>query len=306
MAIAKMKLITISAEKEHLLDVLQKFIDLDYFHPEPASKFIDSVHGLSSMDEENPVAELSARFQEICSDMGLEALEAADVRRRDYDMQRIRDYIEKIDQKYENAVSVKKDLQTVIQENEDALVQVRNIESIDLNLDDLFECRYIKIRFGRLPLDSVKKLQYYRNRPFVFKSFSQDDTYSWCLYMTTQKYEGDVDNMFSSLYFERIRIPEFVHGTPEKAQETLQDEIDSDRRQLQHVEEVIASLKAECSENFAKIRGELNFLNRMHSARKYVVGLGERFSITGFIDAADVERLKDTFSEPKEVETSVW
>ena len=48
MAIAKMKLITISAEKEHLLDVLQKFIDLDYFHPEPASKFIDSVHGLSS------------------------------------------------------------------------------------------------------------------------------------------------------------------------------------------------------------------------------------------------------------------
>ena len=101
------------------------------------------------------------------------------------------------------------------------------------------------------------------------------------------------------------RIPEFVHGTPEKAQETLQDEIDSDRRQLQHVEEVIASLKAECSENFAKIRGELNFLNRMHSARKYVVGLGERFSITGFIDAADVERLKDAFSELKEVEIEV-
>ena len=56
MAIAKMKLITISAEKEHLLDVLQKFIDLDYFHPEPASKFIDSVHGLSSMDEEKSSA----------------------------------------------------------------------------------------------------------------------------------------------------------------------------------------------------------------------------------------------------------
>ena len=99
MAIAKMKLITISAEKEYLSDVLQKFIDLDYVHPEPASKFIDSVHGLSSLDEENPVAELSARFQEICSDMSFEDLEAADVRKQDYDMQRIRDYIEKIDQK---------------------------------------------------------------------------------------------------------------------------------------------------------------------------------------------------------------
>ena len=61
-----------------------------------------------------------------------------------------------------------------------------------------------------------------------------------CLYITTSKYEGDVDNIFSSLYFERIRIPEFVHGTPERAKESLQEEIDNDYKQLQHVEEVLS------------------------------------------------------------------
>lgn len=304
MAIAKMKLINISAEKEYLDDVLLKFVDLDYFHPEPAVKFIDTVHGLTSMDEENPVSEVLSRFKEICSDMDLDLPNIA-MRDKDYDLGGMKNYMENVYQRFQDANRVRKDLQTVIQENKDALVTVKNIESIDLNLDDLFDCKYIKFRFGRLPLDSVAKLRYYRNRPFVFKSFSQDDTYSWCIYMTTEKYEGDVDNVFSSLYFERIRIPQFVHGTPESAAQTLLDEIENDEKQILHVDDVIEKLKGECREEMAKIKGELEFLDRTFVARKYVVGLGQRFSITGFVDAADVERLKETFRELEEVEIEV-
>ena len=243
-------------------------------------------------------------FKEVVSDMELDVPEK-EMRSPDYDLDEIKAYIDDIHKRYLDGAIVQKDLETVIQENKDALIQVRNIESIDLNLDDLFECKYIKIRFGRLPLDSVEKLQYYRNRPFVFKSFSQDDTYSWCVYLTTEKYEGDVDNIFSSLYFERIRIPEFVHGTPERAKETLQEEIDNDYKQLQHVNEVLAKLKDECRERFAEIKGELDFLNHTYEARKYVVGLGERFSITGFIVEDDVDKLKRTFEDLKEVEIEV-
>ena len=304
MAIAKMKLINITGDNEYLNDVLLKFVDLDYFHPEPATKFVDSVHGLTTLVEENPIVEVLNHFKEVVSDMELDVAEK-EMRSRDYDLNEMKAYVDDIHKRYLDGAIVKKDLETVIQENKDALIQVRNIESIDLNLDDLFECKYIKIRFGRLPLDSVEKLQYYRNRPFVFKSFSQDDTYSWCVYLTTEKYEGDVDNIFSSLYFERIRIPEFVHGTPERAKETLQEEIDNDYKQLQHVNEVLAKLKDECREHFAEIKGELEFLNHTYEARKYVVGLGERFSITGFIVEDDVDKLKRTFEDLKEVEIEV-
>ena len=304
MAIAKMKLINITGDNEYLNDVLLKFVDLDYFHPEPATKFVDSVHGLTTLVEENPIVEVLNHFKEVVSDMELDVPEK-EMRSPDYDLDEIKAYIDDIHKRYLDGAIVQKDLETVIQENKDALIQVRNIESIDLNLDDLFECKYIKIRFGRLPLDSVEKLQYYRNRPFVFKSFSQDDTYSWCVYLTTEKYEGDVDNIFSSLYFERIRIPEFVHGTPERAKETLQEEIDNDYKQLQHVNEVLAKLKDECRERFAEIKGELDFLNHTYEARKYVVGLGERFSITGFIVEDDVDKLKRTFEDLKEVEIEV-
>ena len=95
MAIAKMKLINISAEKEYLDDVLLKFVDLDYFHPEPAVKFIDTVHGLTSMDEENPVSEVLSRFKEICSDMDLDLPNIA-MRDKDYDLGGMKNYMENV------------------------------------------------------------------------------------------------------------------------------------------------------------------------------------------------------------------
>ena len=304
MAIAKMKLVNITADNEYLSDVLLKFVDMDYFHPEPASKFVDTVHGLTTLSDENPIAEVLAYTKEVVAAMQLD-LPQIQMKSRDYDLAKIQSYVERVYGDYQQAAEVRKDLQTVIQENKDALIQVRNIESIDLNLDDLFECEYIKIRFGRLPIHSVEKLQYYRNRPFVFKSFNTDDTYSWCVYITTAKYEGDVDNIFSSLYFERIRIPEFVHGTPERAKESLQEEIDNDYKQLQHVEEVMETKKADCKEIMAQVVSELEFLNHTYEARKYVIGLGERFSITGFVAEDDVKKLNETFNDLKEVEIEV-
>ncbi|MEG0330034.1 MAG: V-type ATPase 116kDa subunit family protein [Longicatena sp.] len=304
MAISKMKLINITGDNEYLNDVLIKFVSLDNFHPEPASKIIDSVHGLTSLNDDNPISDVLSHLSEITNEMELD-IPKKEMHNRDYDLNAMKAYIDEVYQNFQKGASVRKDLETVIQENKDALIQVINIENINLNLDDLFECKYIKIRFGRLPLDSVEKLQYYRNRPFVFKSFNTDDTYSWCAYFTTAKFEGDVDNIFSSLYFERIRIPEFVHGTPERAKENLREEIDNDFKQLQHVNEVIEQLKNDCIEEFSNIKAELEFISHTFEARKYVVGLGERFSITGFVATEDVDKLRETFLDLKEVDIEV-
>ena len=47
MAIAKLKLLEIEFPASQYDAVLMKLINLDDFHPEPASKFADSVQGLS-------------------------------------------------------------------------------------------------------------------------------------------------------------------------------------------------------------------------------------------------------------------
>lgn len=84
-------------------------------------------------------------------------------------------------------------------------------------MDDIFSCRYLKVRFGRLPKDSYVKLPYYEGHSFTFREYDFDGEYYWGMYFVAEQSAEEVDRIFASLYFERIWVPDFVHGTPQDA-----------------------------------------------------------------------------------------
>ncbi len=301
MAIAKMILVNISSDQTRLNEVLLRFVELDCFHPEPAAKIAESVHGVTTLQEEDPYAELLTQLKDLEVNLGL-SLTSEFVKDQTCDLGEIKAYMNELQSKWEQILSVKSELDGVIQANQDALTQVENIEGIDISLDDIFSCRYVNVRFGRLPLNSVDKLQYYSDRPFVYHSLKEDSSYSWCMVLSTPKYEREVDNILSSLYFERIRIPDFVHDTPEKAKENLKAEIENDYRQLAEVEAEKEAFITGCTERLQQIKGKLLFLENTFEARKFVVGLGERFTITGFAASEDITKIQAVFADLSDVE----
>ena len=185
MAIAKMKLINMSGDLNELQQVLARFAKLDFFHPELASKIISQVHGATILEDESKILDDYHHFREIKEAMKIETTHVDSQTNKS--IKEMFQNIESVYEKFKVAHSVRKEILQVIQENKDALVQLDHIASMNLNLDELFACKYIKVRFGRLPLDSVKKLTYYESHPFLFKSFQEDDTYSWCFYLTSEK-----------------------------------------------------------------------------------------------------------------------
>ena len=88
------------------------------------------------------------------------------------------------------------------------------------------------MRLGRLPLDSYQKLSFYAGKPFIFKSFDAEKDYRWGAYFCMAEDAPEIDDIFSSLYFERMRVPAFIHGTPETALTRLREEIATNREQL--------------------------------------------------------------------------
>ncbi len=165
MAIAKMKLVNITSDRTKLDEVLLRFVELDCFHPEPATKIAESVHGVTTLQEEDPYCELLSRLKDLEVNLGL-SLNNEFIKDWKCDLNEMSTYMEQLERKREEIEEVKRELEGVIQANKDALTQVENIEGMDVSLDDIFSCKYVNVRFGRLPLDSVDKLQYYGNRPF--------------------------------------------------------------------------------------------------------------------------------------------
>ena len=304
MAITKMRLMNIITDKQHLEEMLLRFSTLDNFHPELANKIVDRVSGLAVLNDANPYADLLSKVSELCAEMDL-TLVKKPIDSYFINLDETNKMINEIKAKFDQIHEIKKELQTVIEENKMAVIQVKNVSAMNINFDDLFSCRYLKIRVGRMPKQSVDKLQYYNNRPYIFKEINKDEHFCWCMYITTMRYEGEVDNIFSSLHFERVRIPDFVHGTPEGAIKELEEDMKQDQEHLDHVIETEKKFVEESAERLSELYTKLQCLNQTYEVQKYVVLLGERASISGFVPEEDVERVKQQFADIANVEVEV-
>jgi len=304
MSIAKTRLVNITADLEYLDKVLGRFVYLDCIHPVPSNQIVDRVHGLTSFTSENPCINILKEISEIEQEYQFEIGNVV-IGSIDDSFEKMRTYVSSTHQQLQNYVLQKRDTLELIRKYQDALIQIKNIEDLDIPLDEVFSCEYVYARVGRLPTDSVEKLRFYRNRPFIFISFHEDKNYSWCMYFTTNEYEREVDNIFSSLFFERIHIPDFVHGTPEAAEVTLAKEIDVANQQLDYIQEFTHQLLTESAEQLSVIKAELQLLNKIYDAKQYVVGLGDKFTITGFIEPEDEKFVVGKFKDMPYVEVLI-
>ncbi|MEG0276884.1 MAG: V-type ATPase 116kDa subunit family protein [Coprobacillus sp.] len=294
MAIAKLKLLEIEFPQEQYDEILLKLINLDGFHPEYASKFADSVQGLSVLNRDNPYADLIQRMEEARDQYHL------DLQCRVVDNSRIN--IIQADTFFCNVLEevtkiekVKEDLITMIQENEDIISQLEHMLNSDLNFDHLFSCHYLQVRFGKIPTINLDKLQYYGAQDFFFKFFHKGTKDTYCMYITTKAKAPEIDNIFSSLYFERIHIPEFVHGTAESALQVLKEEDDTARNVLKDLDSRIKKLFVDNLDEMSVIYSISSKLNLTYDAQKYVVVFGSNSAIYGFCEDKDADRIKKEF-----------
>lgn len=300
MAIAKLKLLEIEFPAQQCDTVLMKLINLDDFHPEYASKFADSVQGLSVLNRENPYADLIARMEEARDkyQLGLKIKNVDSTRiniiQADTFFCNVLEQVTKIEK-------VKEDLTQMITENEATISQLEHMINAEVDFDQLFNCKYLQVRFGRIPTVNLDKLQYYGAQEFLFKTFHKGVKETYCMYMTTEAKAPEIDNIFSSLYFERIHIPEFVHGTPQDALNVLKEEDETARNYLKVLDGRIEKLFNDNIDEMNHIYSISMKLNETYDAQKYVVVFGQNSAVYGFAEEKVAKKIKEEFETIEDV-----
>lgn len=304
MAIAKMNLINLMGDADALNDTLTKFIDFPDFHAIEASQFVNRVHGLELHDVNSSCRLLQEEIENIEKIYKLK-LPKSKMRELTYSMEEIQNYIQDVYQDLDAELNAVKKTEAKIKQYEEAFQQVTNIEALDMSLDDIFSTRYVAVRFGKLPTNSLDHLKFYKNKPFLIQLFSQEKNNTWCMYIAASEFKREIDNIFSSLFFERIRIPSFVHGVPEEAKKYIEDQLVILREELKQYQQALQLTLKKHENKLTAIKAEINFICKMYDARHYVVGAGNRFSITGFVETKRVEELKNYYSGIKSLEINV-
>ena len=189
--------------------------------------------------------------------------------------------------------------------NEQALIQLSHIEGLDVTFDELFSCEYVKIRFGRLPKDSYHKLGYYDEQLFLFYVFDNDDEYYWGVYFTPITYEKKVDAIFTALFFERIRIPDYVHGTPEESRQNIMRALREGKERLAKITNELTTTVNKRKLYFYWLYAKVKYLSDSFDMRKYVSVYNDMFHLVGFVPEREAKRFKESFGDIRDVSVTL-
>lgn len=186
--------------------------------------------------------------------------------------------------------------------HQQAMRQVEHLSGLGLSFDQLFAMKYIEVRLGRLPADSYAKLAYYEDKCFFFQTVDHNKEYYWGLYLVPTSYSEEIDEIFRSLFFERIQLPEYVRGTPEEALAMLRQDIAVEDETIAALDRENDAFLAEHTQTILMLYSRLKFLNDAFECRKYAGEMGDGFALTGFVPKKEEKRFLQLFAELEGVE----
>lgn len=298
MSIAKMKLMEIEFPLERKEEVLNKLMTCSNFHPVDANKFVDSVHGLTVLNLDHHYDRLFDNLQKLKDEYHCEFTETS---AKEILIQEATLKVNSIIEQIEEIERVMNELKIMVAENEDGIVHLNHMINSDLNFDRIFACKYLKVRFGSMPINEVDKLKYYDNYPFMYHTFHVEGKTAYGMYMATTKVIREIDNIFTSLNFDRIKIPTFVHGTPEKALAELNEENSRVNDYLIELESRITKLVDENKEDLNDIYAYLKKSANLTEVQKYVVVFGQKAAVFGFVESKEAKKFKADFEMIQDV-----
>ncbi len=303
MAVEKMSLISVSGPLKQVNKALVHCCETECFHLEPSyySLTYGSAH-FKTLKDKDIYRHLMKRASDIAD--GLE-IKDVKVSYEGVKLEALHDfdtYFSSIEEVVGDLITEKDFLDDSINQYHQALHQIENFTALNTDFRELYNCKYVKVRFGRMPSDSYTKLKFYSKKLFVFVPLEENDGYVWGVYFAPISNSEQTDDIFKGLYFQRIRIPDYVESDGETAVISLSKKIATLEEQRSEILEKLKETKEKEQDYFLKVRSKLRFLDSSYELRSQVTVINNRFHMAGFVPTKKVETFKKALSVVPDVD----
>ncbi|MGN0667370.1 MAG: V-type ATP synthase subunit I [Huintestinicola sp.] len=307
MSIEKMMFADIAGLDSDLDEVLDIISSCGCFHMENAAVTRRGSGDKGGARRENPYTAVVKMISEIAvlSGMKLEKTDCSDI--HDYDADRIRDEIASTRNRVQKLKAEVRKAEEMLAAHQTAFEQLDHItgpqssEKLTVDLEKIFSCKHIKVEYGRLPEASYEKLPYYDDKAFYFLPYGRDKDYCWGFYFVPVTEAEETDKIFQSLYFERVSLPDFVHGDADQAMEQLNSDMEKDKAAIEEKKKRLEDFCRDKAELMNKYFSKFKAMHDTFELREKVMMIRDKFYIVGFVPEADCERFKKYFEGLKTV-----
>lgn len=300
MAVAPMKYITVVGPVEKFDEVMLHAIMNSPFHPENTLRSTAKISVLSSFDDENPYSDPLHRMLELKKQMGFSDIECDSTPFASLGkgaLEKTEQFWKSLLDQFTELHEEQEQLSKLISDDKQILLTLEHIAGIDVHLEEFFDLKYAKFRFGRLRREIYDKFITHldEEKDFFFMPTSIEKDFVYGMVLATRNASEKVDARFAALHFERIRISDRVSGTAEEARQTLQQEIESSEKRLADVTSQLENLKATKKEDFGSALTFLRQYNEAFEMRRFAARSHNSFFLMGWVAADDLDTFMHRF-----------
>lgn len=283
--------------RDDYMEVLMKLENhQDSIYPVKAKKVISNLDHATSMEDRNPYNEVLDELYNVMDVLHIERVDRP-VQSAFLNVREILDYISEIHQKLDDINEIKRGIKKDYYENQEAIELISCLNRDRISIDDIHELKYVALRFGKLPLSQIEKIKYFDSYPFVYQELSHTDQFAWIVYGGVEHSIGEIDNIFSSMNFEEVKLPKFAHGKMEEAVAELKAEDKTMESYLQKLDQRIEKVKEENEEQLLGDFWKTYRLKELYKKGKYVVDLKTKAAVYAF-SSFNKNELEDIVNVP--------
>lgn len=286
MSVEAMTMVTISGPEKMVDTAIKTLVINREFHPESAVKILSGAKELVPFDASNPYADSLAKSRDIAKTLGLE-LDFREFSQSEPSLTDVANFLEGLSVEVSEIRDEKEEKALLIKNNQVVNEQLSHFSSFNVELRDLFTMKYLKFRLGRLPQETYRDcLKIIDERPDVyFVSSGRDERWVYGAYFALPASYGQIEAIFLSLGFERIRID--VSGSVEDTAQEVMKRLDKEKtdaaERIKQLDEKLSSLKDSQREKLLLYYSWLRYQSDSFDVLSYAGRQHGRFYIIGWI-----------------------
>ncbi len=305
MAIEKLTLVNVEGPLKKVNKTLVRCCESGYFHMSPAPDVSGTYLEAKSLRDKGQYERMIKRCRSIAQQLKITLDENASYDSIEYNVSiDFKRYLDEIEKKISELQAEKNSVEKSLKEHGAIYNNLQQLEDLDVDFAELFACEYIKIRFGHMPENNIRKLDYYKERPYFFYRFKTENGSTWCMYIVPKNQRDEADYLFNALGFQRVMLPAYLSGTSEAATERLIGTIRTESEKLESIESDIAELGAQEKEKLSQVYAKLVVLDNSYELRSNVLIFGSRFHFSGYIPERKKEQFESYLNRKGDIEVT--
>lgn len=301
--IVKMKFLTITAHKKDIDRICDQYLSKYEIQLENALSELKTVDNLLPFIEVNPFKDSLDKANQFANYIEGNEIEE----NKSFTQEEMFSLIREMNQTYMNFREHEDELKKQQEHCREVLRLVEPFRSIDFSIHNVTQYRFIKFRFGRVPVDYYHKLEkyVYEDLDVVFLEGSRDASHVYGAYFSAEGNIEQTDAILKSLHFERLRLPDEYDGTTREVCKKLTEEIDRLNQEILSTDEKIREAFRENGAKLLAVRRRLQELSSNFDVRKLAALVenkrGDHFILCGWMPEDQAALFMDEIKKDPDV-----